>query len=112
MVALDHARGNNFMDIAAQKIKYMGTSEDGGLKFERLIPVAGINTTDKQVADVQLAHLKKGIETNPVLAPMLMLKQKADGTRCEFAQGGWFNDEECKAKGFFIVGDYADTVKD
>ncbi len=42
-----------------KKIKYMGTSEDGGLKFERLIPVAGINTTDKQVADVQLAHLKK-----------------------------------------------------
>jgi len=111
MVALEHSRGNNFMDIAAQKIKYMGTSEDGGLKFERLIPVAGINTTDKQVADAQLAHLKKGIETNPVLAPMLMLKQKTDGSRCEFAQEGWFDDEVCSAKGFFIVGDYADTVK-
>ena len=111
MVALKHSRGNNFMDIAAQKIKYMGTSEDGGLKFERLIPVAGINTTDKQVADKQLAHLKKGIETNPVLAPMLMLKQKTDGSRCEFAQEGWFDDEVCSAKGFFIVGDYADTVK-
>jgi len=89
----------------------MGTSEDGGLKFERLIPVAGINTTDKQVADKQLAHLKKGIETNPVLAPMLMLKQDRDGNRCEFAQEGWYDDEVCKAKGFFIVGDYADTVK-
>lgn len=111
MVALKHSRGNNFMDIAAQKIKYMGTSEDGGLKFERLIPVAGINTADKQVADVQLAHLKKGIETNPVLAPMLMLKQAKDGRRCEFAQEGWYDDETCKAKGFFIVGDYADTVK-
>lgn len=111
MVSLDHARANNFMDIAAQKIKYMGTSADGGLKFERLIPVAGINTNDKQVADKQLAHLKKGIETNPVLAPMLMLKQTKDGTRCEFAQQGWYNDEICKAKGFFIVGDYADSVK-
>ncbi|MDC0390242.1 MMPL family transporter [Candidatus Thioglobus sp.] len=111
MVALKHSRGNNFMDIAAQKIKYMGTSEDGGLKFERLIPVAGINTTDKQVAGTQLAHLKKGIETNPVLAPMLMLKQAKDGRRCEFAQEGWYDDETCKAKGFFIVGDYADTVK-
>jgi len=111
MVALKHSRGNNFMDIAAQKIKYMGTSEDGGLKFERLIPVAGINTTDKQVADKQLAHLKKGIETNPVLAPMLMLKQAKDGTRCEFAEEGWFDDDVCQAKGFFIVGDYADTVK-
>jgi len=111
MVALDHARANNFMDIAAQKIKYMGTSEDGGLKFERLIPVSGINTADKQVADKQLAHLKKGIETNPVLAPMLMLKQAKDGSRCEFAQEGWYDNEVCKAKGFFIVGDYADTVK-
>jgi len=111
MVALKHSRANNFMDIAAQKIKYMGTSEDGGLKFERLIPVAGINTADKQVSDKQLAHLKKGIETNPVLAPMLMLKQKADGTRCEFAQEGWYDDNICAAKGFFIVGDYADTVK-
>ena len=111
MVALEHSRGNNFMDIAAQKIKYMGTSDDGGLKFERLIPVAGINATDKQVSDKQLAHLKKGIETNPVLAPMLMLKQKVDGTRCEFAQEGWYDDNICKAKGFFIVGDYADTVK-
>lgn len=111
MVALEHSRANNFMDIAAQKIKYMGTSDDGGLKFERLIPVAGINATDKQVSDKQLAHLKKGIETNPVLAPMLMLKQKVDGTRCEFAQEGWYDDNICKAKGFFIVGDYADTVK-
>ena len=111
MVALDHARPSNFMDIAAQKIKYMGTSEDGGLKFERLIPVAGINTTDKQVADSQLAHLKKGIETNPVLAPMLMLKQDKNGNRCEFAQEGWYDDDVCSAKGFFIVGDYADSVK-
>jgi predicted RND superfamily exporter protein len=115
MVALNHSRGNNFMDIAAQKIKYMGSSEDGGIKFERLIPVAGINigesTLDKLTAKKQLAHLKKGIETNPVLAPMLMLKQKADGTRCEFAQEGWYDDNICKAKGFFIVGDYADTVK-
>ncbi len=111
MVALDHSRGPNFMDIAAQKIKYMGSSEDGGLKFERLIPVPGISTNDPQVATKQLAHLKKGIETNPVLAPMLMLKQKADGTRCEFAQEGWYDDDICTAKGFFIVGDYSDTVK-
>ncbi len=110
MVALEHSRANNFMDIAAQKIKYMGTSEDGGLKFERLIPVQGIST-DNKIANKQLSHLKKGIETNPVLAPMLMLKQKADGTRCEFAQEGWYDDSICRAKGFFIVGDYADSVK-
>ncbi len=60
MVALKHSRANNFMDIAEQKIKYMGTSEYGSLKFERLTPVAGINTKDKHLADKQLAHLKKG----------------------------------------------------
>jgi predicted RND superfamily exporter protein len=107
MVALKHARGNNFMDIAAQKIKYMGVDENGGLKFERLIPVSGISQ-DKALAKKQLAHLKKGIETNPVLAPMLMLKTDKNGKRCEFGEG--FN--ACKANGFFIVGDYADTVKD
>ena len=111
MVALDHSRPSNFMDIAAQKIKYMGTSEDGGLKFERLIPVAGIDTKNKEEADKQLAHLKKGIETNPVLAPMLMLKQKPNGERCIFGEENWYNDEICKAKGFFIVGDYSDSVK-
>lgn len=111
MVSLDHARGNNFMDIAAQKIKYMGASEEGGLKFERLIPMDGISISDNAVSGVQLAHLKKGIETNPVLAPMLMLKKTIEGDRCEFAKGDWYNDDICKAKGFFIVGDYADTVK-
>ena len=115
MIALDHSRGPNFMDIAAQKIKYMGTSEDGGLKFERLIPVAGINTgesnIDKETSKKQLAHLKKGIETNPVLAPMLMLKQKSDGSRCLFGEENWYDDNICRAKGFFIVGDYADSVK-
>ena len=109
MVALKHARGNNFMDIAAQKIKYMGTSEDGGLKFERLIPVPGISS-DSEKATKQLAHLKKGIETNPVLAPMLMLKQYKDGSRCLFGTDDW-DTNKCTAKGFFIVGDYSDTVK-
>jgi predicted RND superfamily exporter protein len=106
MVALNHSRGANFMDIAAQKIKYMGTDGNGGLKFERLIPVAGISDNPDE-AQKQLAHLKKGIETNPVLAPMLMLKTDKNGKRCEFGNG--FN--ECSAKGFFIVGDYSDSVK-
>jgi len=109
MVGLKHSRGNNFMDIAAKKIKYMGTSEDGGLKFERLIPVKGISS-DADVSTKQLAHLKKGIETNPVLAPMLMLKQYTDGSRCLFGTDDWHTDK-CTAKGFFIVGDYSDTVK-
>lgn len=107
MVALKHSRDANFMDIAAQKIKYMGSDGDGGLKFERLIPVDGISD-NKTLAKTQLAHLKKGIESNPVLAPMLMLKVDEHGKRCEF--GDEFKD--CRATGFFIVGDYSDSVKE
>jgi predicted RND superfamily exporter protein len=111
MVALEHSRDNNFMDIAAQKIKYMGTDGDGGLKFERLIPVAGISDNDVE-ANAQLAHLKKGIETNPVLAPMLMLKVDEHGKRCEFGENANNSFEDCRATGFFIVGDYSDSVKE
>jgi predicted RND superfamily exporter protein len=107
MVALKHSRPNNFMDIASQKIKYMGTDGFGGLKFERLIPVDGIST-NPDIAKNQLSHLKKGIETNPVLAPMLMLKVDENGNRCEFNES--FKD--CRATGFFIVGDYTDSVKE
>jgi len=112
MINLDHSRGNNFMDIAADKVKYMGTSEDGGLKFERLVPVSGIELKDKSVYEKQLAHLKKGLETNPILAPMLLLKKQKNGKRCEFGDDNWYDDTECKAKGLFIIGDYADTVKE
>lgn len=105
MVALPHARSANFMDIASQKIKYMGLAQEGGLKFERLIPVEGIDTRNTDLANTQLAHLKKGLEENPVLAPMLLYKQDTQGKRCAFAQNS------CTAKGLFIVGDYADSVK-
>ena len=105
MSSLPYARPINFLDISAQKVKYMGTSEAGGLKFERLVPIEGISTVPA-VAKKQLAHLKKGLETNPVLAPMLLLKQTRSGKRCEFGQ------EDCTARGLFIIGDYSDGVKE
>jgi len=73
--------------------------------FKRLIPTAGISK-DAEEAKAQLAFLKEGLETNPVMAPMLLYMEDAEGNRCiEFAQEG------CTARGTFIIGDYDDGVK-
>ena len=105
MVALEHSRDKNFMDLAAQKIKYMGAS-DGSLVFKRLIPTSGISDDPAQ-AEEQLAFLQEGLETNPVMAPMLLYMEDAEGNRCvEFGQQG------CTARGTFIIGDYSDSVKE
>jgi len=103
MVELPNSRDENFLDIAAQKIKYMG-SDGESLVFKRLIPTDGISS-DPAKAQEELAFLKQGLETNPVMAPMLLYMQDAEGNRCEFGQGG------CTAKGTFIIGDYDDGVK-
>ena len=104
MIALPNSRNNNFMDLAAQKIKYMG-AKDGSLVFKRLIPTSGISD-DPAEAKQQLAFLKKGLESNPVMEPMLLYREDANGNRCTvYAQPG------CTARGTFIIGDYDDGVK-
>lgn len=104
MVNLPNSRGENFLDLAAQKIKYMG-SQDGSLVFKRLIPTDGISD-DPETAVEQLEFLKEGLETNPVMAPMLLYMEDENGQRCTV-----FGQEGCTAKGTFIVGDYDDGVK-
>ncbi len=103
MVNLSNSRGENFMDLAAQKIKYMG-ADQGSLVFKRLIPTSGISD-DPATAKEQLAFLKEGLETNPVMAPMLLYMEDAEGNRCEFGV------PDCTARGTFIIGDYDDGVK-
>jgi len=104
MVDLPNSRSNNFLDLAAQKIKYMG-SKDGSLVFKRLIPTDGISS-DPDKARAELDFLKEGLEKNPVMAPMLLYMEDKDGNRCEtFGQAG------CTARGSFIIGDYDDGVK-
>lgn len=104
MVDLPNSRSNNFLDLAAQKIKYMG-AKDGSLVFKRLIPTDGISS-DPDKAQAQLEFLKEGLETNPVMAPMLLYMEDKDGNRCEI-----FGQEGCTARGSFIIGDYDDGVK-
>lgn len=106
LVNLPEARESNFIDIASKKIKYMGADESG-LVFKRMIPTEGISE-DPQEAEEQLAFLKEGIEGNPVLAPMLVGFEDADGNKCELAEK---DEKGCTAKSLYIIGDYTDDVK-
>ncbi|MEN8131373.1 MAG: MMPL family transporter [Pseudomonadota bacterium] len=108
LVALPTSRNSNFIDLAAQKIKFMGADENG-LVFKRLIPTGGISTDDPQLAKQQLAFLKEGIETNPVLGPMLAYMEDPQGKRCEY---GEYEQKGCVARAAYIIGDYTDEVKE
>lgn len=105
--ALPHSRPENFIDLAAKKIKYMGADENG-LVFKRLIPTGGISETDPELAREQLAFLKEGIETNPVMAPMLVSMLTPDGETCAF---GEYAERQCVARAALIIADYTDQVK-
>ncbi len=105
--ALPTSRPANFIDIAAQKIKYMSADENG-LIFKRLIPTEGISS-DPEVAKKQLAFLKEGIKTNPVMAPMLVaMYDKNTGERCAYDD---YDKDFCVARAAYILADYTDDVK-
>ncbi|MEJ2426949.1 MAG: MMPL family transporter [Candidatus Thiodiazotropha sp.] len=98
---------NKVIDVAAKKIKFMGADENG-LVFKRLIPTAGISE-DPAEAKEQLAFLKEGIEENPVIGPMLVGFEDAQGNKCEFKDK---DAKHCTAKSLYIIGDYTDDVKE
>ena len=105
--ALPHSRSANFIDIAAQKIKYMGADENG-LVFKRLIPTEGISD-DPAKAKEQLAFLREGVKNNPVMAPMLVSMWDADGNRCAYED---YDKDHCVAKAAYVIADYTDEVKE
>lgn len=107
LAALDTARKENFIDIAAQKIKYMSTDENG-LVFKRLIPTDGISD-DPEKAKEQLAFLREGVKTNPVMAPMLVSMWDENGNRCAYED---YSKDSCVAKAAYIIADYTDEVKE
>ncbi|MCP4696626.1 MAG: MMPL family transporter [Gammaproteobacteria bacterium] len=104
IAALPTANKVNFISLAAQKVKYM-SADEMGLVFKRLIPTQGISTDDPELAKKQLAFLKEGLEDNPVMGPMLLYREDADGQSCKFGQSS------CTTKATFIIGDYSDEVK-
>ncbi|MES9832296.1 MAG: MMPL family transporter [Candidatus Thiodiazotropha sp. DIVDIV] len=107
LVNLPTARESNFIDIAAKKIKYMGADENG-LVFKRLIPTEGISS-EPDKAEKQLVFLKDGVENNPVIGPMLIGFEDAEGKKCEFKDK---DSKNCTAKSLYIIGDYTDEVKE
>jgi predicted RND superfamily exporter protein len=107
LASLPTAREVNFIDLAAQKIKYM-SADESGLVFRRLIPTGGISTNDPQLAKEQLEFLKNGIENNPVMAPMLVYMEDPQGNRCVY---GEYREKNCVAKAAFVIADYYDDVK-
>ena len=104
--ALPTSRPNNFIDIAAQKIKYMGADENG-LIFKRLMPVSGISD-DPAKAKEQLAFLREGVKSNPVMAPMLVSMWDENGKRCDYKD---YDKDKCVAKAAYVIADYTDDVK-
>ena len=105
---LPNARKYNFIDIAAQKVKYMSADENG-LVFKRLIPNEGIDESNPEVAAEQLAFLKEGIKTNPIMAPMLVSMEDENGNLCKYED---YDKPNCVAKAAYIIGDYDDGVKE
>jgi predicted RND superfamily exporter protein len=105
---LPESRKENFITLAAQKVKFMGVDEYG-LVFKRLIPTAGISDDPEEAAQ-QLAFLKEGLESNPVLAPMLLYMEDPEGNPCQYGENGY--PEACTAKAAFLIADYNDAVKE
>ena len=105
---LPNSRKPNFIDIAAQKVKYMSADENG-LVFKRLIPVEGISEDDPELAAEQLAFLKEGIKTNPIMAAMLVSMEDENGNQCAYED---YDKPNCVAKAAYIIGDYDDGVKE
>ena len=103
---MDGANKANFISIAANKVKNMGVDDEGSLVFKRLIPNNGISTTDAEAAKEQLAFMKQGLDTNPVLKPMIVdLVDPKTGKKC------YNNEPQCVAKATFIIADYDDSIK-
>ena len=104
--SMDGANKANFISIAANKVKNMGVDEEGSLSFKRLIPNDGISTTDPEAAKEELAFMKAGLDTNPVLKPMIVNEiDPKTGKKC------YHNEEGCIATATFVIADYDNTIK-
>lgn len=104
---MDGANKANFISVAAQKVKNMGVDEEGSLVFKRLIPNDGISTDDPEMAKQQLAFMKEGIDSNPVLKPMILDERDPEtGEKCRN------NEPNCVAKATFVITDFDNSVKE
>ncbi len=104
---MDGANKPNFISVAAQKVKNMSVDEEGSLLFKRLIPNDGISTEDPELAKQQLAFMKEGIDSNPVLKPMILHEKDPEtGEKCRN------NEPNCVATATFVITDFDNSVKE
>jgi hypothetical protein len=103
---MEGANKANFISIAANKVKNMGVDDEGSLLFKRLIPNDGITENNPTEAKEQLDFMKAGLDTNPVLKPMIIHEvNPKTGKKC------YNNEEGCVAKATFVIADYSDEIK-
>ena len=103
---MEGANKANFISVAANKVKNMGVDDEGSLAFKRLIPNNGISTTDSIAAKEELDFMKAGLDSNPVLKPMIIHEvDPATGEKCRNNEAG------CVAKATFVIADYSDEIK-
>ncbi len=116
---LDYANEENFVGLPSPRMRHLGLSSDGGLDFKRLIPAAGLSR-DPEVMARQIAFVKKGIQTHPVLEPLLVYYEDAQGNKCNLVdENGVLSNasvahahESCIPRATFIVGDFGNGLKD
>lgn len=116
---LAFANPENFAGLPSPKMRHQGLSREGGLDFKRLIPASGLSS-DPAIRQQQIRFLKNGIQTHPVLEPLLIYYEDDAGNKCNLVdENGVLSNasvayahEKCTAKATFIVGDFNDKLKD
>ncbi|WP_041068261.1 MMPL family transporter [Thiolapillus brandeum] len=116
---LAFANEENFVGLPSPRMRHLGLSREGGLDFKRLIPASGLSA-DAKVREQQIRFLKVGIQTHPVLEPLLVYYEDAKGRKCNLVdnngvlsnQSVAHAHEDCTARATFIVGDFSNGLKD
>ncbi len=119
VVQLPYANPTNFAGLPSPRMRNLGLSKEGGLDFKRLIPASGLSS-DPEIQQQQIQFIKTGIQTHPVLEPLLIYYEDEAGNKCNLVDDdGVLSNasvahahESCYAKATFIVGDYNNELKE
>jgi len=116
---LEFANSENFIGLPSSRLRHMGLNEEGSLDFKRLLPVNGFSSDPEEMRE-QVEFLKSGLQKHPVLEPLLVYYEDAQGNKCELmdADGLISNasiartHETCQARATFIIGDFDNGLKE
>jgi predicted RND superfamily exporter protein len=116
---LEFSNRENFIGLPSPKLRHMGLGEDGSLDFKRLMPTNGFSEDPQELRE-QIEFLKSGLQKHPVLEPLLVYYEDAQGNKCELMDdNGLISNESharthdnCQAKATFIIGDFDNGLKE